>query len=317
MELFGVRIVGLTAENLSKLLLSAGVLAALLLVRALAGRVGRVHAGASRRSIWTRKAVRLGAGAIATLLFLSIWFDNPARLATFSGLVLAGLAFASQSAVLSAAGYFVIVLGRTFDLGDRVQLGDVRGDVLDIGLFKTTVMEMGTPPPLAGEPNGWITARQYTGRVVTVPNSEVFRGPTYNYTRNFDFLWEELRVPVRHDADLAAAEAVLLGAAREATREIVEEGRRSLGAMRSLYVIHAGDLEPRVYVRLTEDYVELAVRFLTRALGVRELKDQVARSILAGLRAERIEIASATLEVVRPPGERRPPSRGADARGHA
>lgn len=317
MEFFGVRILGLNPETLRKLLLTLAVIGVVFVLRAAFGAVAARGLGVSHRSIWTRKGIRMALGALGVLLLLSIWFDNPGRLATFTGLIAGGLAFASQNAVLSAAGYFVIVFGKVFDIGDRIQLGEVRGDVLDIGLFKTTVMEMGVPSALQPDPSHWISARQYTGRVVTVTNAEVFKTPTYNYTRNFNFLWEELRLPLHYDEDLERAEAIALEAVRDATQGIREDGRSALTQMRERYLIHAGDLEPRGYVRLTDNWVELSVRFLVKAYGVREVKDQIARRILQRFRAEGIELASAGFEVVKvPPLELRAearPSRGEQA----
>ncbi|WP_141327264.1 mechanosensitive ion channel family protein [Myxococcus sp. AB025B] len=301
MELFGVRILGFNPETLRKVVLSLVVLAVVLGVRALLAVVIGLGTGVSRRSIWLRKSIRLVFGGVGALLLLSIWFDNPNRLATFLGLLAGGLAFASQNAVLSVAGYFVIVFGKTFDLGDRIQIGDVRGDVLDIGLLKTTVMEMGAPALLHPEPHHWVAARQYTGRVVTVTNAEVFRQPTYNYTRNFNFLWEELRLPLRYDMDISRAESIILAAVREATSGIIEEGHRELANMRERYLIHAGELEPRAFLRLTDNWVELSVRFLVKTYGVRDVKDVIARRVLERFREEGIELASATVEVVRVP----------------
>jgi small-conductance mechanosensitive channel len=301
MEFFGVRILGLNPETLRKVVLSLAVLAVVLGVRALLGVVVGLGTGVSRRSIWARKYIRLAFGGIGALLLLSIWFDNPSRFATFLGLLAGGLAFASQNAVLSIAGYFVIVFGKTFDLGDRIQIGDVRGDVLDIGLLKTTVMEMGVPSLLHPEPHHWVSARQYTGRVVTITNAEVFKQPTYNYTRNFNFLWEELRLPLRYETDLQRAEAIVLAAVREATAGIIEEGHRELANLRERFLIHAGELEPRAYLRLTDNWVEMSVRFLVKTYGVREVKDVISRRVMERFREEGIELASTTVELVRVP----------------
>lgn len=298
MEFFGVRILGLNPETLRKVVLSLAVVAIVLGVRALLGVVVGLGTGVSRRSIWVRKYIRLAFGGLGVLLLLSIWFDNPSRLATFLGLLAGGLAFASQNAVLSVAGYFVIVFGKTFDLGDRIQIGDVRGDVLDIGLLKTTVMEMGVPRLLYPDPHHWVAARQYTGRVVTITNAEVFKQPTYNYTRNFNFLWEELRLPLRYDTDLRQAEDIVLSAVREATSSIIEEGHRELANMRERYLVHASELEPRAYLRLTDNWVEMSVRFLVKTYGVREVKDRISRRILARFRQEGLELASTTVELV-------------------
>ena len=302
MEIFDVRILGLSEAGLRKLVLSVVVLVLAFGARSLLRIVSGLGEGAtSRRSIWVRKSIRLAIGGLATLLLLSIWFDDPGRLSTFMGLVAAGLAFAAQNLVLSVAGYFVIVFGRVFDLGHRIELGGVRGDVLDIGLVKTTIMEMGVPRALFPEPHHWVAARQYTGRVVTVANAEVFRQPVFNYTANFELLWEELTVPLRYGTDLAKAEAVVLDAAQTHTREAVAVAGQQLEQLRRRYLVEQTDLEPSTYVRLTDNWVELTVRFLVSTHGVRVVKDRIARSVLKSFGETGIEVASQTFEVVRTP----------------
>lgn len=302
MEFLGVRLVGFNEATLTKIVLTASILAVVLLFRKLvAATVTLAGRDATRRSVWVRKGVRLAVGAVAVLLLFSVWFDRPDRLATFTGLLVAGAAIASQKAILSFAGYFVIVFGKVFDIGDRIQIGDVRGDVLDVGLFKTTVMEMGVPPSLLPDPNNWVTSRQYTGRVVTFTNSEVFESATFNYSRMFDFLWEEMRIPLHYDEDHDRAEAIALEAARGATAGAVEEARRQLDRMRQRFPLQPADLEPMSYLRITDNWVELSVRFLVRAWGIRSTKDDITRTILARYREEDISIASASLEVSRVP----------------
>src|SRR5689334_12743600 len=124
--IFGVHILGLDSHSLWKIALTLIVIAAIVAVRALLRVVSGFHTHRSKRLIWARKYVRLGIGALGVLIILSIWFDNPARLATFTGLIAAGAAIASQNAILSVAGYFMIVFGKAFDLGDRIQIGEVR-----------------------------------------------------------------------------------------------------------------------------------------------------------------------------------------------
>lgn len=302
MEILGIRILGFSSAGLRKLALTALVLTVAFGARRALRFVAGFGSGASsRRSIWIRKLARLVMGGLACLLLLSIWFDDPARLATFMGLVGAGLAFAMQQAVLSMAGFFVIVFGKIFDLGHRIEMGGVRGDVLDIGLFKTTVMEMGVPHSLFPEPHHWVAARQYTGRVVTIANAAVFKQPIYNYTANFDLLWEEIRVPVRYGADLAIADRVVLAAARRHTGAVVDGARSQLRRMRERFLVEDEDLEPRLYLRLTDNWMELTVRFLVSTHGVREIKDAIFREIHEKFERLGIEIASTTFEVTHAP----------------
>src|SRR5207237_3024096 len=127
----------------------------------------------------------------------SIWFDDPTRLTTAMGLVTAGLAFALQRVVTAVAGYLLILRGNTFNVGDRIVMGGVRGDVVALGFLQTTIMEMGQPPPVQNpDPAMWVKARQYTGRMVTVSNAKVFDEPVFNYTRDFPYIWDELTIPV-------------------------------------------------------------------------------------------------------------------------
>ena len=114
----------------------------------------------------------------------SIWFDDPTRLTTALGLVTAGLAFALQRVVTALAGYVLILRGKTFNVGDRIVMGGVRGDVIALGFIQTTIMEMGQPPPVQNaDPAMWVQGRQYTGRIVTVSNAKMFDEPVFNYTR--------------------------------------------------------------------------------------------------------------------------------------
>ena len=246
MEFFGVRILGLSEAGLRKLALTLAVITLALLARSAFRLVaGFSFEHTSRRTLWARKGIRLTIGFVTALLLLSIWFDDPGRLASFMGLLAAGLAFAAQNLVLSIAGYFVIVFGKVFDFGHRIQLGGVRGDVLDIGLVKTTIMEMGVPAALFPDPHHWVAARQYTGRVVSVVNAEVFRNPVFNYTANFNLLWEELRIPVRYGTDLAVAERIVAEAARVNTQEQVALGKQQLETMRKLYLVEPPTSSPR------------------------------------------------------------------------
>lgn len=95
-------------------------------------------------------------------------------MATGIGLVTAGLAFALQKVVTAVAGYFVLLHGKTFNADDRITMGGVRGDVIDLSFTQTTIMEMGQPPAVqSADPAIWVRSRQYTGRIVIVSNARI------------------------------------------------------------------------------------------------------------------------------------------------
>lgn len=301
LEVFGIPLLGVNPDTGWRLLLS---LAAVLLVWLLAKTLRTVTRAVLRNRddvrarFWTRQAVQLATTFLLLLLLLSIWFDRPGRLATPAGLLTAGLAVALQRVILAVAGYFVILSGKVFNVGDRIAMGGVRGDVIALGYTRTVIMEMGQPPAVQeDDPAMWIGARQFTGRIVTITNDKIFDEPVYNYTRDFPYIWEEIRLPIRYADDWRRAEEILLEAARRHTTPVAEIGSEALDRMRRRYYVHAADLAPRVFLRLTDNWLEMAVRFIVPEHGIRDIKDAISRDVLDALEKEGMGVASATFEL--------------------
>lgn len=141
-------------------------------------------------------------------------------------------------------------------------------------------------------------SRQYTGRVVTVTNAVIFEEPVYNYTRDFPYLWEEISLPISYDADRHRAETVLLDAAHAHAVVDDPDAERALTRMRARYAMADAALAPAVYWRITDNWLELSLRFLVHHRGVREVKDAISRQVLTGLDEAGIGIASATYDIV-------------------
>lgn len=301
-EIGGVKLVGVNAETGGKLLATIIlIVAVVLLSRLLQAVVGwfprRRHD--ERVRFWVRQAIRMVTAALLLIGVVSIWFDDPGRLATALGLVTAGLAFALQKVVTAIAGYFVILRGKTFHVGDRIVMGGVRGDVVALGFIQTTIMEMGQPPPVQeADPAIWVRSRQYTGRIVTISNSQIFDEPVYNYSREFPYIWEEMVLPITYVADRARAEQILLEAAARHTVPIEEVSADALAELARRYAARTTEVKPRVYYRLTDNWLELTVRFIARDHGVRELKDVLSRDVLQALDEAGIGVASATFDIV-------------------
>jgi small-conductance mechanosensitive channel len=302
MEIYGIRLVGMSQENGKKLLLTLGFIAVVLVVRfTLTGLSKLVLPGLhnERARFWIRQTVSIVAALIGIVGIVSIWFDDPTRLTTAAGLVTAGLAFALQRVVTSIAGYIVILRSRVFTVGDRIAMSGVRGDVIALGFIQTTIMEMGqSPGEQADDPSVWVKSRQYTGRIVTVTNDKVFEAPVYNYSRDFPYLWDEMTIPITYKDDRHRAEEIMLEAARRRTVKIGELSSEALAKMHDRYYVRDVDFQPKVYWRITDNWLELTVRFIAEASGVRALKDAMSRDILSGFDEAGIGIASATFDIV-------------------
>lgn len=302
MEILGIRLVGINAENGQKLLLTiVFILIIFILRRGAKILTQRLIRGSQNERVrfWTRQAINLASAVLLLLSLISIWFDDPTRLATALGLVSAGLAFALQKVITSLAGYFVILRGKNFNIGDRITMGGVRGDVIALDFIQTTIMEMGQPPSVqSADPAMWVKSRQFTGRIVTVSNDKIFDEPVYNYTRDFPYLWEEISIPITYATDRERAEQILLECADRHTIQINQMSAEALQKMQKRYFIQTADLTPRVYYRITDNWLELTVRFVVTDHSIRNIKDAVSRDILKAFDQAGIGIASATFDIV-------------------
>src|ERR1700726_5282215 len=147
------------------------------------------------------------SGYLSILLFLAFLFeDRLGRLSFALGVVSAGVAVALQDVLASFAGAFSIGFSKLYAVGDRVQIGDTQGDVIDIGLLRTTLMETGN----------WVSRDLYNGRIARIPNSAVLKGPVFNYSQGLQFIWEQINVLFKITSDCQLAKAMLLRAANEA-----------------------------------------------------------------------------------------------------
>lgn len=302
MEFFGIRLVGVNAENGQKLLLTLLAFATIFVVKYIILKLLDAlfhHHEKKHIRFWSRQGLNLLSAMVLVLTFLSIWFDDPARLATGLGLMTAGLAFALQKVVTSFAGYLIIMRGNTFNVGERITMGGIRGDVISLGFLQTTIMEMGQPPSVQGaDPAMWVKGRQFTGRIVTVTNDKLFENPVYNYTRDFPFIWEELALPIKYTADRELVEEILISSVKKHIEDVQNLSAPLLEKLENKYDMKVKDMVPRVFYRLTDNWLELAVRFIVPEHGAREIKSSISRDILSALEKNKIEIASATFELV-------------------
>jgi small-conductance mechanosensitive channel len=302
-DFLGVKLIGFSAANGRKLLLTVVFLAVLWTVTHLVRwAIRHVVTHDTPTAFWSRQFVSMAALVATVLGIVSIWFDNPARATAALGLVSAGLAFALQRVVTSLAGYLLILRGSMFNIGDRIKMGGVRGDVIRIGFIQTTIMEMGQPPAEQSEkPGMWVEARQYSGRIVSVSNAMIFDEPVYNYSRDFPYIWEEMHLPISYKDDRRRAEQIILAAAERCALGDDDLPEDAMREMQRRYFMKAASVKPKVYWRITDNWVELSVRFVTRTEGIRDVKDQMSRLILDEFDQAGIGIASGTYAIVEVP----------------
>ncbi len=195
-----------------------------------------------------------------------------------------------QEVIGAVAGWFNILSGRIYRVGDRIELGGVRGDVIDVTPLRTKILEMGS----ALDESSWVAGRQHTGRIVAVSNKKTFTDPVYNYSAAFEYIWEELTIPISHRSDWRKAEEIMR---EEAVRVSRSEGaRRALEAMAKRYPVPRTELEPRVFVRATDNWMELSARLIVPVRTARSVTDELTRRIRDRFDQAGVEVASETVE---------------------
>lgn len=233
-------------------------------------------------------------GYLMGLLFLANLFsDRLGQLTLMFGVIGAGIAFALQEVIVSIAGWIALSFGNFYKIGDRVQLAGITGDVIDMGVLRTTLMETGQ----------WIRGDVYNGRIVRIANSFVFKEPVFNYSADFPFLWDEITIPVAFRCDHRLAKDTLMGIAREITGDYADHAKEKWNAMMDRYRIEPASLDPQVILVLTENWMQFTVRFIvdykkrgmTKTTMYEKILDAFAQS------AGKLEMASASQDIGRIP----------------
>jgi small-conductance mechanosensitive channel len=268
----------------------------LILIRLLVGVLRRSiprYATDSQARYRVRKLVTY-AGYLLVLLFLAIVFkDKLGGLTVVLGLAGAGVAFALQEVIVSLAGGIAIATGNFYHTGDRVKIGDITGDVIDIGIMGTILMECGD----------WVKADLPTGRLVRVANSQVFREPIFNYSVDFPFLWDEIVIPVKYGSDYHLARDIFSRILSEVVGDYTEYAKRVWKEIVKKFFIEEAMIEPVVTLAFTDNWVEFTGRFITDYRTRRATKDKIFTRLLEEIdRTEgRVGIATASFELVNPP----------------
>jgi small-conductance mechanosensitive channel len=274
--------------TLNIILSLAVVVITLIIYRAIRNTIKRrVEDPARLQSI--RVAVRNVLAVAGFLIIALIWLPRGNNLLTALGILGAGLAIASQEMVGSLVAGLNIWLGNIYRVGDRVRIGDVVGDVMDISLLRTTVMEVGE----------WVKADQYTGRVVTVANRQVWVNSVYNFTQHWGYLWDEITLPITYESDWQRAAELMLEQGQTYTAELQADAEAKLSRLVDLYPLKELKVEPTLYLAMTDNWVEITLRFVVDAQERRRVKDRLHRDLLQHFQAEeKIKVASTTIEIV-------------------
>jgi small-conductance mechanosensitive channel len=224
---------------------------------------------ARRRYAWRKTTGYLGA-AIGAVTLAVIWIEDVGSVATFVGLVAAGVAIALRDIVVNLAGWLYIVARRPLVVGDRIQIGTYAGDVIDIRLFAFTILEI----------RNWVEADQSTGRVVHIPNGQLLREPLANYNQGFSHIWNEIPVLLTFESNWRRGKELLEEIAREHAESLSQTAEQKLREASKRFMIYYTKLTPAVYTTVSQSGVLLTIRYLTQPQRRRVTEAEMWEDIL-------------------------------------
>ena len=266
----GTTWLGMMPETQIKVVNSLLVVLFFLLVRSAVMRVMLRNVTDNRQKYSWSRGVTSAIGFLILIFLGVIWFAGLERIATFAGILGAGLAVALHDTIANIAGFLFIMLRRPFEVGDRIEIEGVAGDVIDIRVFQFSLLEIGN----------WVDADQSTGRILQVPNGKVLRAVTASFNKGFDYIWHEIPVLITFESDWKKAKGILEKIVDDDSFVVAEEVERQLRRAASRYLIYSGKVTPIVYTTVRDSGVLLTVRYMTKPKTRRGTEQQLWEQIL-------------------------------------
>ncbi len=218
-----------------------------------------------------QKTAWYSAAALGVLLVGRIWFEGIHSLATFLGLLTAGIAIALRDPLVNIAGWLYIVSRRPFHVGDRIEVGDDAGDIVDLGMFHFAIMEIGK----------WVDADQNTGRIVYIPNGVVFSTPIGNFSEGwFEYIWTEIIVRISFESNWPKAKRILNDISMKHGKALSSAAQRKVRATTGRYMVIQSSVRPTAYTSVKDNGIQLATRYLCDPRRRRNSEQAVWEDIL-------------------------------------
>ena len=236
-----------------------------------------------------RKFLAFIGYGLGIMFLASVFSDRLGGLHVALGIAGAGVAFALQEVITSIAGWVAVSFAHFYKTGDRIQLAGIKGDVIDIGILRTTLMECGE----------WVMGDQYSGRIVRVANNFVFKEPVFNYSADFPFLWDEISVPVKFGSDQQLTREILGRVAHEVVGDYVAYAKETWKEMVKKYKIEDESVEPMVTMIANDNWMEFTLRYVIDYKKRRSTKDRIFTRIIEelGKTEGRVAIASTSTDI--------------------
>ena len=241
----------------------------------------------------SQKGIEIIGYIVLVFLSFSYFTGNIKDFTLAIGLFTAGIAFTLQELILSIAGSLYIFIVKVYKPGDRIEINGIKGDVIDVDSIYTTMMEIGQ----------WVSSDNYSGRIVKLSNAFVFKGPIYNYSQDFPFIWDEFNLPIKYGSDVELAKSIVIKIASDTLSEFTANSKSRWNEIVNKYYIEDAIVDPTLAITLTDNWIQFNLRYI-----VDYKKRRITKHILNDKIREEVEktngkvaLASTTLEIIKIP----------------
>jgi small-conductance mechanosensitive channel len=241
----------------------------------------------------SQKAVEIFGYILLIIVTISFFTGSIKDFALAIGLLTAGITITLQELILSVAGSFYIFFIGVYKPGDRIEINNIKGDVIDIDSVYTTMMEIGE----------WVSSDNYSGRIVKLSNAFVFKGPVYNYSKDFPFVWDEFNLPIRYGSDIELAKSIVIRIASETLSEYVAKSISEWNQVVKKYYIENAEVDPTLAITMTDNWIQFNLRYIVDYKKRRYTKNILNELIGKEIQKTdgKVQLASATFEIVSVP----------------
>ena len=275
------------SHYLGRLRWPAVLVAALLLLHVLVGYILLPLAFKNEALFMARRIARYIVVVCATGIVAGFLFDDLSMIAATLGIVSAALVISLQDVCTSVFAWFVIMTGEKFRIGDRLEIDGTRGDVLDLQLLRTTLLEV----------TG--TDDQPTGRVILVPNNVLFKTKIFNFTHEHPFIWGKLSVTVAFSTPMAGALVLFQRILEEETRESFEAARSAATKLQRRYGVEDAIYEPHIQTEIVNDGVTLTLLFVAHYRQFSATRNRLNRRIIRELESHpHVQLSVQQIQIV-------------------
>jgi small-conductance mechanosensitive channel len=241
----------------------------------------------------TQKSIEIIGYIFLAILSVTYFSGTLKNFTIIIGLFTAGIAFTLQELILSIAGSVYIFLVKVYQPGDRIEINGIKGDVIDVDSMYTTMMEIGQ----------WVSSDNFTGRIVKLSNAFVFKGPIYNYSLDFPFIWDEFNLPIRYGSDIELAKSLIIKIASETLSEYAIDSKHDWESVVNKYYIENAEIDPTLAISLTDNWVQFNLRYIVDFKKRRSVKHLLNDKIRIEIEKTegKIVLASTTIELIKIP----------------